>query len=218
MRPVAWTGRGVIELARLLFRRGDEFGECGVRQIRSDQQHRRQIGDMDDRRERSVRIVGNLRTKHMRDRVGSDLGEEQVIAVRLFAHDGGRSDGTARAGAILHDQRLTIGELREAIRQIARQRVGCAACTDRHKETHRPVGPLRHGLCERFPWPRQRRAAHDSAHSSQKIAPSHVVLPVIFWEDHIRGNVAFKARCGSLLVAPAKQRNIPAFPNPSQVL
>ena len=60
MRPVAEARRGVVELARLLFRRGDEFGQRRVGQRRPDQHHRRQVGGVDDRREGGVRIVGQL--------------------------------------------------------------------------------------------------------------------------------------------------------------
>ena len=111
MRPVASAGRCVIELARLLLRRGDEIGERLVRQVGADQHHGGQIGDMDDRGEGGVRIVGKLGAEHMRDGVRPDLGEEQVIAIRLFAHDRGGRDGAAGAGPVLDDQRLAVGEL-----------------------------------------------------------------------------------------------------------
>ena len=60
MRPVAQARRGVVELARLLFCRGDEFGQRRIGQCRPDQDDRRQVGGVDDRREGGVRVVGQL--------------------------------------------------------------------------------------------------------------------------------------------------------------
>ena len=145
MRPVAQARRGVVELARLLFRRGNEFGQRRVGQRRPDQHHRRQVGRMDDRREGGVRVVGQL-GERVRHRVGPDLGEEQRVAVRLLARHRGRGDGAAGAGPVLHDQRLAVGELRKAVRQVARQRIGRAARADRHQQPDRAVGPLRRRL------------------------------------------------------------------------
>ena len=95
-----------------------------------------------------MRIVGQLGRERMRHRIGPDLGEEQRVAVRLLARHGGRGDGAAGAGPVLHDQRLPVGELREAVRQVARQRVGRAARADRHQQPDRTIGPLRRRLGE----------------------------------------------------------------------
>jgi hypothetical protein len=148
MRPVARARGRIVELTRLLLRRRHELGQRGVGQARADQHHRRQVCHVDDRRKRSVRIVGQRGREHVRHCVRPDLGEEQRIAVRLLARDGGGGERPARAGPILHDQRLPVGELRKAVRQIAGERVGRAAGADRDQQPHRPVGPLRRRLAE----------------------------------------------------------------------
>ena len=103
---------------------------------------------MDDRRERGMRVVGQLGRERVRDGVGPDLGEEQRVAVRLFARNRGGRQRAARAGAVLHDQRLPVGELRKTACEVARQRVGRAARADRNQQPDRTIGPLRRGLGE----------------------------------------------------------------------
>ena len=142
MGPVPDPRRGVVELARLLLRRRDELGERRVGQRGPDQQDRRQIGQMDDRCEGGLRIVGGLRHQHVRDGIGPDVGEEQRVAIRLLARHRGCGDRADASGPVLHDQRLAVGELAEAVRQSARQRVGYTARADRHQQANRTVRPL----------------------------------------------------------------------------
>ena len=109
--------------------------------------------------EGGVRIVGQRGAEHVRHGVGPDLGEEQRVAVGLLAGDRGRGDGAAGAGTVLDDQRLAVGELREAVGEVARQRVGRAARADRHQQPDRTVRPLRGWLRMGLKRPAQQRAA-----------------------------------------------------------
>ena len=97
MRPIARAGRRIIELSRLLLRRGDEFGQRHVGQRRADEHDRRKVGRMDDRREGGVRVVGQFGREHVRHGVGPDL---QPATHALYHNDGkGRfSDVTAGSG------------------------------------------------------------------------------------------------------------------------
>jgi hypothetical protein len=131
MRPIANPRRGVVELARLLLCRGDVFRECGVGQRRPDQHNRRQVCGVDDGRERGVRVIGQF-GERVRHRVGADVGQEQRVAVRLLARHCGCRKCAAGAWTVLDDQRLAVGELREAVRQIARQRIGRASGANRY--------------------------------------------------------------------------------------
>ena len=141
MRPVAHPGRGVGELARLLFCRGNIFSQCRIGQRRPDQYDGWQVRHMDDRREGGVGVVGQL-AERVRYGVGPDLGEEQGVTVRLLARHGACREGAAGAGPILHDQRLPVGQWLKAVRQVSRQRIGRAARADRYQEPNWALGPL----------------------------------------------------------------------------
>ena len=101
---------------------------------------------MDDRHKRGLRVIGQFGLQGVSGGIGADLGKQEHVPVRFFDRDSGCGKCAAGTGPILDHERLAIGELRKAVRQVASQRVGSSTGADGHDQLYGAVRPFCGGL------------------------------------------------------------------------
>ncbi len=136
MHRRADAGRCDIDLARIGFRIGDEFGKCAGRERRIDQKHHRQPDQSGDRGDIAKKIEIEFFVERCIDGVGRDH-RQQRVAVRRRAHHGLRGDIAAGAGAALDHERLAQA-LGEPLPDQSRHQIRRAAAAEAFDDTHRP--------------------------------------------------------------------------------
>ncbi|MNT23762.1 hypothetical protein D3C72_1591950 [compost metagenome] len=201
--------RAVIELAGLCLRGGDQIRHRLEARLLG---HFQDVGDLRDKghgREVLGRIEAQARIQMRVGGVGGAGGHEQRVAVRLFAHEGRGADVPARAGLVVHDDRLAQA-FGQALRQHPAQRIGCATRRPGHDQLDGTVGiGLRmgggddaggkHGEHERAAGASQDGEGHGVSRSAGPLSPSRVSLRA--------GRVGLAARHCAAVLMPATLRN-----------
>ena len=132
VRALADAGRAIGQLVRIGLEVGDQFRDRldpGRGMRRDDVRDPDHVGD----RLQLLRLVGQVPEDAVGDRVGAGIADQDGVAVALAAHDFGRADGAAAAGAVFHDRRLAPGGL-QMRRQQPPHHVGGAAGGRRHDQ------------------------------------------------------------------------------------
>ncbi|MBA7687867.1 hypothetical protein ES703_96341 [subsurface metagenome] len=142
MGPVADARGGIVEFAGLLFRRSKQLPQRLVGQRRPHQYDGRQVGDMDDRREGFLGVVCQFRLQGVSGGIGADLGEQEHVTVGIFFRDLRCGQCAAGTGPVLDHERLAVGELLKAVREVAGQSVGSPTGTDGHDQFYGAVRPF----------------------------------------------------------------------------
>ena len=139
------AGGGVIELARLLAREGDQRGQAVNTQRGMDHQHVGLVGHHTDELEVGDAVVGDP-LHQGRDHMARGGADQQGVAIRLGPCNGGGADGGGASRAAIHDEGLLQARL-ELLPQRPRHRVGRAAGRIGMDQGDGALGPLT--LCQR---------------------------------------------------------------------
>ncbi|MNV72813.1 hypothetical protein D3C71_1659280 [compost metagenome] len=134
---------GEIEAVRRLPAAVDECRQILVRGIGRHHQHEVGAHHFGDRREIAGRVVIQVAVGGRRNADGTDLAQEQGLAVRRTARHGLRGDLPARAHLVFHHHAFTQ-QRPHVLRQRARHDVGPRSRRKAHVQTHGAVGELRH--------------------------------------------------------------------------
>ena len=173
MHAAADAGRGVVELARIVARIGDDFlqGLCRQRGG-ADEKEKRHVGDLRNRCKIFQRVIRRLRLQIGRNNDRADIAVEQVISIGRCLCGNCRTDHSTTAAAVVDDDLLP-----EQGRQAQCQQ----ACND----VHRLAGRIRHDDADRAVGIRLLRgcrvlnADHGHCHTENTNEFFHDIFPVI---------------------------------------
>jgi hypothetical protein len=128
---------GEIERVGLGAGERDQLGEIPRRQARRRRDDHGALGEQRDRREVGVGVVGRLQEMLVDHQIAGV--DQQRVAVGRCLGDVVRADHRVGAGAILDHDALTPAR-RQALADLARQRVDRAAGRERHDDVDRMIG------------------------------------------------------------------------------
>jgi hypothetical protein len=134
----AVAGRGVVELARVRLRVGDQLAEGPGRHGRVRQQHLRRVHQQAHRREVLQRVPAEIPHHRRRADVVARVLHQQRVAVRPRPRHRLRPDHAVGAGAVVHHDRAAEA-LGKRLGQEAGGEVGGAAGGGGHHERDRPA-------------------------------------------------------------------------------
>ena len=163
------AGMADIDLARVLFGIGDQFGKRLRRKVRCRRNDHGGLGNEHDRHEIPFGIVSQALVHELVERDRRRRPEQPRMAVGSRLGDRRPAEIAARARTVFDDE-LLAEVFAQRVRHGARQRVDGGAGRERHDHCHRTVRPIlrngavtwRNGKCE------AQQAEREQAHVSSE--------------------------------------------------